>query len=107
MSRIRKNDMVQVITGSSSGKKGKVLLVDRARERILVEGVNFVWKHMRRSQEHRHGARIRKEASINISNVKIVCQACGKPTKIDIKRLEDGKRVRICRLCKQGVSPEE
>ena len=105
--RVRKNDIVEVITGSNKGKQGRVLRVDRERERLLVEGVNFVWKHLRRSQEHRHGARIKKEAPVAVSNVRIVCQACGKGTKVVAKKLETGRSVRICKLCQQGVSPEE
>lgn len=106
MLSIRKNDVVELITGDDKGHTGKVLRVDRDSGRVLVEGVNFVWKHLRRSQEHRHGARIKKEAPVHLSNVRLVCQACSKPTKPVSKRLEDGTRVRLCRKCKQGVSPE-
>lgn len=105
--RIRKNDVVEVISGDDKGRTGKVLRIDRESERVLVEGVNFVWKHLRRSQEHRHGARIKKEAPLHFSNVRLVCQACSKSTKVEWRRLEDGQRVRICRKCKQGVAPEE
>jgi large subunit ribosomal protein L24 len=104
--RIRKNDVVQVITGEEKGKTGKVLSVDAAGGRILVEGVNFMWKHLRRSQQHPHGARIQKEAPIHLSNVKVLCQSCNKPTRPVAKRLDDGERVRICRKCRQAVTPE-
>ena len=107
MPTIKKNDLVKVSSGANAGRQGKVLQVIREKDRVLVEGVNFVWKHLRRSQEHRHGARIKKEAPIHLSNVRVVCQACSKPTRVETKRLDDGKRVRICRLCQQGVSPEE
>ena len=102
--RIRKNDIVQIVTGEEKGKTGKVLsIVD---DRILVEGVNFIWKHLRRSQQHPHGARIQKEAPIHLSNVKVLCQSCNKPTRPVAKRLEDGERVRICKKCRQAVTPE-
>jgi len=104
---IRKNDIVQVITGKGKGHTGKVLQVDRDSDRILVEGANFVWKHIRRNQEYRHGARIKKEAPLHVSNVRLICQACQKPTRVQRKRLEDGSRVRICRECRQAVTPEE
>ncbi len=104
---LRKNDIVQVISGNDRGHSGKILRVERERERVVVEGVNFVWKHLRRSQQHPHGARIKKEASVHLSNVRLVCQACNKPTRSEWKRLEDGTRVRICRKCRQGVAPEE
>ena len=106
---IRKGDTVVVTAGDSRyhGKHGRVLTVFPKQDRVLVEGVNFVWKHLRRSQEHRHGARIKKEAPLHFSNIRIVCQACTKPTKVVSKRLEDGGRVRLCTKCKQSVSPEE
>jgi len=103
---IRKNDIVQVITGEEKGKKGKVLNVDTASGRVLVEGVNFIWKHLRRSQQHPHGARIQKEASLHLSNVRIECQSCSKLTRPVSKKLDDGMRARICKKCGQSVAPE-
>jgi large subunit ribosomal protein L24 len=103
---VRRNDVVKVITGEEKGKTGKVLSIDTTTERVLVEGVNFIWKHLRRSQQHPHGARIQKEASLHISNVQIICQSCNKPTKAVTKRLEDGTSSRICKKCHQTVAPE-
>jgi large subunit ribosomal protein L24 len=103
---IRKNDIVQIITGDDRGKSGKVLFVDVKKDTVLVEGINFVWKHLRRSQQHPHGARIQKEAPMHRSDVMVICQACNKPTRITMKALEKGGRVRICRKCRQGVAPE-
>jgi large subunit ribosomal protein L24 len=103
---IRRNDLVRVITGSEKGKEGKVLSVDLAAGRILVEGVNKIWKHLRRSQQHPHGARIQKEGSIHISNVKVVCQSCSKPTRVVGKKLENGNKARVCRKCGQAVAAE-
>ena len=103
--KIRKNDVVKVVTGEEKGKTGKVLSVDHEGGRILVEGVNFIWKHLRRSQQHPHGARIQKEASIHVSNVKVECQSCNKLTRVISKKVEDG-RARICKKCGQSVAPE-
>ena len=103
---IRKNDIVTVITGEERGKTGKVLDVNTASGRVLVEGVNFIWKHLRRSQQHPHGARIQKEGSIHISNVKVVCQSCSKPTRVVGKKLENGGKARVCRKCGQAVAAE-
>jgi large subunit ribosomal protein L24 len=103
---IRKNDVVTVITGEERGKTGKVLSVDTSSGRILVEGVNFIWKHLRRSQQHPHGARIQKEASLHLSNVRVECQSCSKPTRTVYKKLEDKTRARICKKCGQSVAPE-
>ncbi len=104
--KIRKNDVVRIMTGSERGRTGKVLSVDRDAERVVVEGANRVWKHLRRSQQHPHGARIQKEAPLQASNVRVVCQSCNKTTKVALKKLEDGTKARLCKKCKQAVSPE-
>ncbi len=102
--RIRKNDIVQVMTGDEKGKKGKVLSVDLRRGRVIVEGVNYVWKHLRRSQQHPHGARIQKEAPISVSDLAVVCPACNKPARVAVKRLESGDKVRVCKKCRGEVA---
>jgi large subunit ribosomal protein L24 len=104
--RVRRNDLVRVMTGAERGKEGKVLSVDAHSGRVLIEGVNKTWKHLRRSQQHPHGARIQKESPVHISNVKVVCQACSKPTRIVGKKLEDGGKARVCRKCGQAVTAE-
>lgn len=101
--KIRRNDIVRVMTGDEKGKQGKVLSVDRESGRVLVEGVNYVWKHLRRSQQHPHGARIQKEAPLPVSNLALVCPSCGKPTKVAMKRMESGDKVRICKKCRAEV----
>jgi large subunit ribosomal protein L24 len=102
--KIRKNDIVQVMTGEERGKRGKVLSVDLGGGRVLVEGVNYVWKHMRRSQQHPHGARIQKEAPLRASNLAVMCPACNKPAKVAMKKLESGDKVRICKKCRAEVA---
>lgn len=111
--KIRKNDIVRVITGDDSEdpktgepRVGKVLSVDREKGLVLIEGVNYIWKHLRRSQQHPHGARIQKEAPVHVSNVQLICQSCSKPTRVTLKKLESGEKVRICKKCRQAVSPE-
>lgn len=104
--RIRRNDIVVIRGGESHGHTGKVLKVYTEERKVLVEGGNFVWKHMRRSQQHPHGARIKKEAPLSISRVMLICASCNKPTRPVVKVLEDGTRMRLCRKCKQGVSVE-
>ena len=103
---IRRNDIVRVMTGAEKGKEGKVLSVDAGSGRVLIEGVNKIWKHLRRSQQHPHGARIQKEGSVHVSNVKVVCQSCSKPTRVIGKKLEDGGKARLCKKCGQAVAPE-
>lgn len=90
--KIKKGDIVKVISGTYSGKEGRVLKVLNARNRLIVEGINMLKKHMRPNQENQQGAIIEKEGSIHISNVKLVIN--GKPSKVGYKFSKDGKKVR-------------
>lgn len=92
MFRIRKNDIVKVISGELKGKTGKVLIVFPKKDTVIVEGVNFIKRHMRRSQKNPQGGIVEKEAPIHISNV--VLMHTGEPTKVGYKTLKDGKKVR-------------
>lgn len=107
---VRKKDLVKVISGDERGKQGVILRVDTEKERALVQGVNLVWKHLRRSAEHPHGARIQKEAMLAVSNLKVVCVNCNKPTtaRHETRKSESGEsyRVRLCRKCGQAVTAE-
>lgn len=92
--KIRKNDMVEVITGKDKGKTGRVLEVDRERQRVLVERINFVKRHQRPTQRYRQGGIIEKEAFIHVSNVMLYEEKTGKATRVGTKVIE-GKRVRV------------
>ncbi len=94
--RIRKGDTVAVISGDDRGKRGRVLRVIREQQRVIVEGVNLVFKHLRRSQKNPQGGRVRKEAAIHWSKVLPVDPETNRPTRVGI-RFEDGRRVRIGR----------
>jgi len=101
--RLRKNDLVEVISGKDSGKRGKVLKVIPEKNRVIVQGVGFIKRHTRPNpQRNIKGGIAEREAPIHISNVQLVCGDCGEPTRIGKKILEDGRRVRICRKC-EGV----
>lgn len=97
---IRKGDTVVVTTGNSKyhGQRGRVLAVYPKKDRVLVEGVNIVKRHTRPSQRNQQGGIVEKEAPIHISNVMPWCESARKPSKIVMKRLEDGSRVRVYRL---------
>jgi large subunit ribosomal protein L24 len=100
---IRKNDNVLVITGKNRGARGRVLRVDPARNRLVVEGVNMIKRHTRPNpQKNIKGGIVEREASIHASNVQLVCPECGKQTRIGRRILGDGRKVRICRKC-EGV----
>lgn len=91
---VKSGDTVQVICGSDKGKTGKVLRVLTGKDRVIVEGVNRVWKHVRPSQRHPQGGRIQKEAPIHISNVLPVDPATGKGTRVRFQD-RDGRKHRI------------
>lgn len=97
--RIRVNDQVEVISGEERGTRGRVLLVDRANAKVTVEGVNKVFKHVRRSQRNPQGGRLSKEMPIPLSNVLLVCLACGKATRVGARYLDDGSKERFCKKC--------
>jgi large subunit ribosomal protein L24 len=102
-SRIRKNDTVMVITGREKGKTGKVLRVLRERNRVIIERLNMVKRHQKPRGQQSPGGVIEKEASINLSNVMIMCDRCNAPARIGGRRLEDGSAVRVCRRCGEAI----
>ena len=92
--KIKKGDTVKVIAGKDNGKEGKVISVDRKNNRVLVEGVNIITKHMKPSAANQNGGIVQKEAPIHISNVMYVHK--GKPTRIGFK-MEKDKKVRFAK----------
>jgi large subunit ribosomal protein L24 len=100
---IIKEDTVYVIAGKEKGKKGRVLLVDKVKNRVLVERVNVIKKHMKPSKKYAQGGIIEKEAPISISNVMLFCPKCSKPAKIGVSLLEGGKKHRMCKKCKEVI----
>jgi len=98
---VKKGDTVQVISGKDAAgkKRGRVLLVDPVKGRVVVEGVNLVKRHTKPTQISPQGGIITKEAPISSSNVMIYCDSCRKPVRINKKILTDGKKVRICNKC--------
>jgi large subunit ribosomal protein L24 len=100
---IRKNDTVLVIAGKDRGKKGKVRFAYPKKERILVEGINFIKKHSRATGAARQAGIIEREAPIHVSNVMLMCSKCNHPARIGFTTLADGRRVRICRACGEVI----
>jgi large subunit ribosomal protein L24 len=101
---IRSGDMVEVRSGNARGTRAKVLAVKPSRgpatgSRLVVEGVNRVYRHIRRSQKNPQGGRLSKEMPIDASNVLFFCPACGKAVRLGIKTAADGSKVRVCRAC--------
>jgi large subunit ribosomal protein L24 len=99
--RIKLDDMVEVIAGDDKGVRGKVLRVDHTARKVVVEGVNRVYKHVRKSQKNPQGGRLSKEMPIHISNVKLVDER-GEPTRVGARFLDDGSKERYSK--KTGAS---
>jgi large subunit ribosomal protein L24 len=93
---------VEVIAGEDR-VRGKVLRVLRGEGKLVVEGVNRVYRHIRRSQKNMQGGRLSKEMPISISNVLLVCTACGKPTRTGARFRPDGTKDRVCKKCRAAI----
>ena len=101
--KVKKGDTVMVIAGRERGKTGKVLSLHPAGGKLTVEKLNVIKRHTKPNQKTRQGGIIEREAPIAISNVMFLCGNCNRPVRVGIKALEDGRRVRICRRCKEVV----
>ncbi len=99
---LRTEDQVIVIAGADRGKSGKVLRVDRTKNKVVVEGIAKVWKHVRKSQKNPQGGRLNKEMPISASNVMVVCPKTGKPSRVGVRYLADGSKERYAK--KSGAS---
>ncbi len=91
---IKKNDNVYVLAGEDRGKTGRVLKVDVAKQRAIVEGVNIVTKATKPSAKHPQGGLVKMEAPVHISNLNLVDPKTGKPTRVGIRRNEKGEAIR-------------
>ena len=94
---IRANDIVQIIAGEERGVRGKVLRVIPKRGKVVIEGANRVYKHMKRSQKNPQGGRLSKEMPIDISNVMVIDQKTDKPTRVGVRVQKNGDRERFAK----------
>ena len=101
--RIRSGDMVLVIAGRDKGKTGRVERHHPKDEKVVVEGVNVVTRHMRARPGVRQSGRIQMEAPLHVSNVVLICNKCNAPTRPRISFLETGARVRACTKCQEVI----
>jgi large subunit ribosomal protein L24 len=98
--QIKKNDKVKVVAGKDNGK---VIEVDRKKDRVLIENINIVKRHTRPNAQNRQGGIIESEAPIHSSNVMLLCNKCVQPVRIKMQRLDDGRKVRVCRRCNEQI----
>lgn len=97
--KIRKGDQVVVLSGKNRGKRGKVLQLDRQRQRAIVEGVNMVHRHTRPNpQKNIKGGIVEREAPVHLSNLAVISPDSGKPTRVGFTFLEDGRKVRVAKV---------
>lgn len=103
MLKIRKGDTVQAVKGKDAGKKGRVLRILPGNARALVEGINLVKKHRRKTQQDQKGGIVPIEAPISISNLMILCKHCARPVRVGFKILSDATKSRFCKECKEII----
>ncbi len=96
---IRKNDLVQVISGREAGKRGKVIRILTEKDRLYVEKTNMVKRHQKPNQKNRQGGIIEKEASLHLTNVMIVCEKCNRPVRVRNRKGKEGRSERVCHKC--------
>ncbi len=96
---LRVNDQVEVIAGKDKGRVGKILRIDRVKNRAVVERINMVTKHKKPVDATQPGQRMEIEAPIHLSNLMLVCPECANTVRVGRKFLEDGTKVRCCKKC--------
>lgn len=97
--KIRKNDMVLVIAGKDKGKKGKVRRALPKEHLVMVEGVNIAKKHARVRTGTTQAGIVEREMPFDVSKIMLLCNKCNHPARIGARFLEDGRKVRVCRVC--------
>ena len=103
MLKIRRDDLVKVMVGKNRGKQGKVLRVDPAAGRALVEGINMVKKHLRRTQDNPQGGFTSQEQPVSVANLRRVCPRCNRPTRVGFSIGQDGAKQRVCKRCGEAL----
>ena len=100
MLHVKKDDQVVVLAGKDVGKEGRVLRVFPRRQRAVVENINFLKRHTRPNpQRGVKGGVVEREASIHVSNLKVICRECQRPTRVGFQTLSDGGKIRVCKRC--------
>jgi len=100
--KIHKGDQVLIISGKDRARKGKVIEAFPRQGKVVVEGINLRKKHMKPKKSGEKGQIVETPASLNVSDVKLICSKCGKPTRVGYK-MEGKRKYRICKKCKQEI----
>lgn len=104
MIRIRKNDIVMIMKGRDRGKTGRVMKLLSEQMKAIIEGRNLVKKHSRKSQKNPQGGIIQMEGPIQVCNLMPVCPKCNKPVRVGSLIEKDGKKLRVCKKCKEALA---
>lgn len=105
LSRIKKNDLVVIVSGKDKGKQGQVIEVDSSKNLVLVKGIGLITKHCKPRRQGDKGGIVTEESFISTSKVMPVCPSCKKGCRVRVKFLEDGaKKIRVCHHCKDGAA---
>src|SRR4051812_7898966 len=96
---IKVNDIVEILRGDDKGVKAKVLSIDHDASKVVVEGVNRVYKHVKKSQRNPQGGRLSIEMPVQLANVAVVCIKCGRASRMGARYLSDGAKERFCKKC--------
>ena len=96
---VKKGDMVVVLSGKDKGKQGKVLEVSPKEQKVIVDHINMVTKHVKPRKMGDPGGIVKAEGAMYACKVQLVCPKCGKPTRAGHKLLADGSKVRVCKKC--------
>ncbi|MFA6992867.1 MAG: 50S ribosomal protein L24 [Candidatus Gracilibacteria bacterium] len=100
--KLKLNDQVIVIAGKDKDKKGKIIRILRKNNKVVVEKINIRTKHIKKTSE-KPGSKIQFEAPVDSSNVMVICPNCKKNTRVGYKKLETGKKQRICKKCSESL----
>lgn len=103
MNKIKKNDIVYVLAGRDKGKTGKVFKMIPSKGKALVEGINYVKKHSRKTKADQQGGIVQMESAIHLSNIALFCKSCNKASRVGINVLADGTHSRYCKRCKEVI----
>ena len=106
MQKIRRGDEVLVTSGRNKGQRGRVRVNLIERDRVVIEGVNIVKKHIKRGRARQAGI-VEVEAALHVSNVRLVCPNCSEATRVGVRVNEAGKNERYCKKCEQIVPRPE
>ncbi len=101
--KIRKGDEVVVITGKDRGRKGKVRQALPRENRVEVEGINMIKRHMKPRGQAKKAGIIEREAAINLDNIMLICPKCHMPARVGFQFLDDGRKIRVCKKCLEAI----